>query len=1066
MVEQRGLFARLTSFVRWWLLALLVCAAGLVMGWHFLAGQLDEQIRARVERLIAGHYPHLDVRVAAARRLAGKGIELRGLSLRARSGDAQCRECIFIDELFLACQADVTKLLAGTTDVQRLTLRRMRVNAICYREGQWNIAKLLPLPKFGGTVPRILIEDSTVDLKDLSRQPVREMTLREINVQLQADEAHKWRLAGTLRGDHFKHVQVEGLTDATGAAWSAWGTMDGLEMSQHTLNALPRDAAKYLSFLTTLRAQAHFQFRVAHRRGAAEPVDFVLQGHLAEGRLEDPRLPLPLTDLEADVFCDNRQLRVERVTAQSGSTSLELNCRCDNFLTSNPSLDLSACVHALSLDERLYGALPERWQAEWNKFAPRGTVDVRAHVSLTEHRVEPNVDITCRDVSFSYYKFPLRLQQGQGMIHFAADTIRAPEFTAVANGQVVQLAAEFQNPGPQVTGCLTVRSGGPIPLNEEFIAAMHPTGQQILGTLHPSGAITVTQGRIERPQPDGPTQSRWEVELNECALQYERFPYAIGNITGQIVIAGQNWEFRDLRGYHGSNYITCNGDWTAASDGEPGGDLRLHFESSDAPLDESLRAAVGQLNAGAERLWDSLRPRGSVDHVVLTMQHNSRSKQTRLNLRAEKWPPSQNVPGRTISVQPTWLPLQLDNVTGSLTYADGEFQLLGVSGDRNGSRVELAGQGVVTADRRWEITLTKLIADRLDVDRELVDAMPESLRPALRQLKYRGTVSVHGSSWFAGGEIQPLAARWDLLLDLENGALENELRLDHIYGGLRLTGQLGPQGAQSRGELDVDSVITRDIQFTQVRGPFWFDARQLILGSRAMSGRQGEVPRQVTARAMGGELAVDAQVLLDNELHFGADVSLSDGQLSELARAVSPSASQVTGKVYALVHLRGAKAGLHTLQGNGQVRLRDADVYELPVMARLLNVLNLGNPDDTAFTSSDVDFRIEGEQLSLDQIDFNGDLMSLKGNGWMDLNRQINLDFYALVGRDEFQLPLVKALVTEASKRILLIQVVGTVDQPQVIRKPLPNLDETLQRIFPEAAPRTANPRSLWGGSK
>ncbi len=50
MSEQRGLFARLSSFVRWWLLALLVCAAGLVVGRQFLAAQLDEQIRARVER--------------------------------------------------------------------------------------------------------------------------------------------------------------------------------------------------------------------------------------------------------------------------------------------------------------------------------------------------------------------------------------------------------------------------------------------------------------------------------------------------------------------------------------------------------------------------------------------------------------------------------------------------------------------------------------------------------------------------------------------------------------------------------------------------------------------------------------------------------------------------------------------------------------------------------------------------------------------------------------------------------------------------------------------------------
>ena len=320
-----------------------------------------------------------------------------------------------------------------------------------------------------------------------------------------------------------------------------------------------------------------------------------LQGHLAEGRLEDPRLPLPLTDLEADVFWDNRQLRIEQVTAQSGPTSLELSCRCDGFLSGTPALTLSAKVCQLPLDERLYQALPERWQVEWNKFAPRGTVDIVAALSLAEHEIVPDVSITCQDVSFSYHKFPLRLQQGRGVIRLDGNTIRAPEFLAVANGQTMQLAAEFQNPGPHATGWLTVSSAGPIPLNDEFTAALHPTGQRIMQSLHPVGAVTVTQGRVEKLVPDGPSQSRWEVQLNDCGLQYERFPYAIQNVTGQVVIAGQQWEFRDLRGYHGSNYITCEGNWTPASDGQPGGDLVLHFKS--------LGRAAGRVLAGSH--WRS-----------------------------------------------------------------------------------------------------------------------------------------------------------------------------------------------------------------------------------------------------------------------------------------------------------------------------------------------------------------------------------------------------------------------------------------------------------------------------
>ncbi len=93
--------------------------------------------------------------------------------------------------------------------------------------------------------------------------------------------------------------------------------------------------------------------------------------------------------------------------------------------------------------------------------------------------------------------------------------------------------------------------------------------------------------------------------------------------------------------------------------------------------------------------------------------------------------------------------------------------------------------------------------------------------------------------------------------------------------------------------------------------------------------------------------------------------------------------------------------------------------------------------------------------MLFDRIDFSGDAISLKGKGWMDLNRQMNLDFYALLGRQEFQLPVIKTLLAEASRNILSIQVVGDINNPIVNKKPLPELDETLQRLFPETTTRT-----------
>ena len=737
---------------------------------------------------------------------------------------------------------------------------------------------------------------------------------------------------------------------------------------------------------------------------------------------------------------------------------MNLTCTCHNFLSDAPELLLSAVVRQLPLDERLYGVLPEQFRDDWDHFAPTGVVDAEIDLRIQDNHPIPDITVTCRDVSFAYHKFPFRLRQGNGSIRLVGNLVQVRDFTAVAGGQVIHIAAEFADPGPRLTGWLDLRSDGPLPLDHELIEAMTPTGQTIVRSLHPTGGIMLSRGRIEKQSPDDAPHSRWEIDLHDCSLQYDRFPYAIHGISGRLVLADRQWVFQDLRGHHGSSYILCNGGWMPASATEPGGELSLQFQCWDVPLNDSLRDAVGKLNEGAERFWTSMRPRGTVDHVNISIRYDSLSHQTNMDLSAEKWPPGQNVEGRSITVHPTWFPLRLDDCTGRVRYTDGTFVLENVTALRGNSRVELAGHGVVTPDQRWEATLTRFIADAVQVDHELIDALPEALRQAVRQMKYRGIVSVNGNTWFRGGAEQPLLAGWDLLLDIDDGALDNQLKLEHIYGGIRMTGEKNLQGFQSHGMLEIDSLMTRGVQLNQIQGPLWIDSQQLLLGSRAAVVQRGGPPQQVTARAMGGDVSLDAHLLWDDQLRFAVDVSIANGDVAEFSRSMHSQRHDITGKVFAVLHLQGAKAGLHTLQGSGQVRLREADIYQLPVMVRLLKVLSLRSPDTTAFTRSDVDFRLQGEQIYLDRIDFSGDAISLKGKGWMDLNRQVNLEFYALVGRQEFQLPVIRTLLAEASKNILLIQVVGQV------RRPPPSDSKGLAgtgRYAPATVPRSGAPNCL-----
>src|SRR5256885_6910986 len=121
-------------------------------------------------------------------------------------------------------------------------------------------------------------------------------------------------------------------------------------------------------------------------------------------------------------------------------------------------------------------------------------------------------------------------------------------------------------------------------------------------------------------------------------------------------------------------------------------------------------------------------------------------------------------------------------------------------------------------------------------------------------------------------------------------------------------------------------------------------------------------------------------------------------------------------------------------------------------MITLLKLLSVQRPNSTAFTNSNIDFRIEGDDLVIDRIDFSGDAISLKGKGRINEQRQIDLKFYPLVGREERQLAIFRPLLGHTGQELMLIEVTGTLDQPQIDRRVFPRLDHQLAQLFPELA--------------
>jgi hypothetical protein len=856
---------------------------------------------------------------------------------------------------------------------------------------------------------------------------------------------------GTLQGDHFENLDLQAGVHPRDGRWEIRGSLTGLRFAPALVDALPDCWRPILADAPSVRGQVALKFQASGAEQPKAPPRFSVTGVLSDGEIVDARLPYRLYDVQAEWSCDNQHLKIDRLTARNGATTLQVALQRAGFAKDSP-LTLHVQARQLALERRIVEFLPADGQMLWRKYFPAGLINADVHLAFDGQRWQPEVRLEALDASFEYHKFPYRVEHARGSVVLRDNRLDI-DLRVPMSGREIRLCGEFTNPGEAATGYLDVSGEGVIPLDEKLVAAVvDPKVQASIRALHPSGTLKVINGHFERREPgEAGFHKTVEVQVQNGAMQYDGFPYPVNTIQGTLLWNDGGWVFKNLSGCHGSGYIECQGDWQPVADG--GSQLVLHLLGTDIPLEGELRDA---LQPGARRLWADLRPRGSVDHLKADVTYTTASRQLTLDVWAQKWKKRSGDEGRNITLHPMWFPYRWDDVTGAVHFRDGQVSLQNVAAVHGETEISVQGGCRFDSSGGWMLHLTDLVTERLRFDREFLAALPQGLGKAVGKLNLQGAVNVEGGLTLAGvaGSEQRPTINWDLIFDVENGGLRSGLQADHIHGDVRLFGTSDAQGFFSRGELNLDSLIYKDVQLTQVRGPVWIDATRLVFGSAVRAAEPAQPPRAVTANVLGGVLAADATLEFDGDMPFSFEGRLERGDLTRIAQELAWKNRNIRGRANGVLRLKGTSLGPHSWRGNGFVRLYEADIYEIPVMLALLKLLSIRRPDTTAFTSSDIDFRIQGEVAYFDRINFNGDVLSLRGRGEMNLDRQIALSFYTLVGHGELPAPVLKALLRQASKQLLLIHVAGTLDEPQMTREALPLLKETLDQIFPELANR------------
>jgi hypothetical protein len=823
------------------------------------------------------------------------------------------------------------------------------------------------------------------------------------------------------------------------------GDIDGVDILPEMCSAISNALGCDPSALGSLEGRIEAHFRVGYDPATSQPWTFDVAGQLDHGRITAPRLPHPLTEVQATVHLDNQGFFVRDLKARSSQAVLSLTC--SGGLAPSSPMDVEAAVGQLPLDDHLLAVLPGDLQEEWRKAKPEGQVDARIKLHYDGRAWQPQVRIDCRrQVAFTYGDFPFRLEQGDGWLELKDDRLRI-DLRTVSENQLVCIAGDFLHPGKGAAGGLRVACNE-LPIDEKLLRAMPSQAQSLVRSLALRGTVGLTYD-YWREVPQGPEHEHLLLRASGCGLRYDGFPYPVSNASGEVEMSDGNWWFRKLSGCNGTTCVNGDGTLTHTSHGD---ELVLRLSATKVPLGE-LRDA---LPPGIQQVWDLVKPRGTVD-IAANVRYDPIHL---LDVTVRAVPQSE-----TCTLEPVQFPYHLENVQGVFTYSSSGLRFDRFSAWHGPVKIACDGLCTFRADGGWQLSLDRLAVDRLRMDRAFLQAVPPQLKKGLADLNATGPMSLQGWIVLARGAnpAVPITAQWDLNVGLNQMGADCGVRLENIYGKVGVKGWSDGTQFKMCGELAIDSLTYRDHQFTQVRGPFWVDDGQAIFGSDVAAydkkyfpqGQRPATSRRVTAKIFGGSVYGDGQTRFGPQPRFNIQAWLVNADLAACARELGSNNRNLRGRIFSDVKLGGVCHNPTALAGNGHLYLREANIYELPVMISMLKILSIKAPDPNAFSTSDINFHVEGEHFYFDKLDFNGDAISLSGKGQMNFQGNTDVVLAATIGRADAAVPALRKFFSGASQQFMQIHVTGNLQNPDIRQEALPVLNRALKDL--DSISRTGN---------
>ncbi len=369
-------------------------------------------------------------------------------------------------------------------------------------------------------------------------------------------------------------------------------------------------------------------------------------------------------------------------------------------------------------------------QRFFSRYRPFGAVgeirlDARGDIhALKDSKVTGR--LTCEDVSVRDRKFPYAIDHLTGDVIFTESRVTLDQLIGKHGDVNIRIEGWLSGSGATRQYLYHITSDR-MPLDEDLYTALKPDQKRLWDLFKPQGAIGVDY-RLMRTTPFD-KETVIIVDLDDVTATYERFPYALHDLTGTLHFDHDSIQGSDLLAREGDGQIRLDVQIADRSSGQP--TYQIAIEANGIPLDSTLGDALPERYRSLYGQFD-VQGRADVNARVFTSTDPNMEP---LQFLAD-------VSLVQASLQTQALPERVSDISAQASVTPDSLSIKEATGRYGQGAVSLTG-GIRFASgdtpRHYHL---KIAADEIPVDDAMIKSLPESLRSSVSAFQFEGPVDL------------------------------------------------------------------------------------------------------------------------------------------------------------------------------------------------------------------------------------------------------------------------------------------------------------------------------------